>query len=260
MPAERPQGIGPLYVSYPQFASQNCKFSRPQWKSPDPGSLFSATSACPERLLRRARLPLRPPRQVPSFFHQKTKRHSQSCAAHLLPVICSLLSVIGPLKLHSPKISRRPIQLQPELPTFPPLMPPPDQRRIRRFPVHAIHNPQFLPDWQPLFHNGHASLRTYVHSVCLRLQRLTAFFPFHNQFHARIQAHPRSNMLPARLFRQCINPGHSRLPLLNALRKPAARQRKYPISSQQTQTFATIQPMHPSLLRQWNFPRRLPNQ
>jgi len=36
MPAERPQGIGSLYVSYPQFASQNCGFSICQWKSPPP--------------------------------------------------------------------------------------------------------------------------------------------------------------------------------------------------------------------------------
>jgi hypothetical protein len=33
MPAEGPQGIGPLYVSYSQFASQNCNFPICQWKS-----------------------------------------------------------------------------------------------------------------------------------------------------------------------------------------------------------------------------------
>src|SRR6267154_808886 len=45
MPAERPQGIGPLYVSYSQFASQNCIFSLPQWKSPCPMPRFSVASS-----------------------------------------------------------------------------------------------------------------------------------------------------------------------------------------------------------------------
>src|SRR5260221_8787645 len=45
MPAERPQGIGPLYVSDSQFASQNCIFSQPQWKSPCPMPCFSVASS-----------------------------------------------------------------------------------------------------------------------------------------------------------------------------------------------------------------------
>ena len=54
MPAERPQGIGPLYVSYPQFASQNCNFSIHQWKSPP----SSSPSRCSTRPLGRAVLTL----------------------------------------------------------------------------------------------------------------------------------------------------------------------------------------------------------
>jgi hypothetical protein len=104
-------------------------------------------------------------------------------------------------------------------------MPAPNQCRPSAFPTHAIHNPQSLPNRQPLFHNGHASLRANIHRVPLRPQRLPTLFPLHGQLHSRIQALSRPYMLPARLFGQPIGSDHSRLPsstLFAIQRRPGA--------------------------------------
>ena len=186
MPAEWPQGIGPLYVSYPQFASQNCNFSHPQWKS----SLLTALFSVPSVLLT-----LCPLCEIPSFFSPKNQTaQSKLCR---WPASCSLFVAIGYLsasKPHSPKIPVRPRQFQPQFPTLTPLVPSPNQRRFNRFPAHPIHKPQLLSDRQALFHNGHATLRANIHCVSFGAQGFSALFPFHDQLHPRIQPSPRPHM------------------------------------------------------------------
>ena len=137
-------------------------------------------------------------------------------------------------------------------------MPAPNQRRFRGFPAHPVHHSQFLPDRQPLFHNGHASLRADIHCVPVRAQGLSALLPLHNQLHPRIQPSSRPDMLTARLFRQSIKPGHSRLPLLNARRLSTATQRALPGSIQQTHLFLQSNVSTPSTSVNGTSPHTLP--
>jgi hypothetical protein len=129
-------------------------------------------------------------------------------------------------------------------------MPPPNQHRVRRLPAHPVHNPQFLSHRQPLLHNGHTPLWADIHCVSLRPQRPSVLFPFHGQFHPRIQPNSGPNMLVVRPFHQPIKSGHSRLPPLNARRKPTAKQRAIPISTQQTHLLCIppyLRPIPPSM-------------
>src|SRR5882762_5467163 len=103
MPAEGPQGIGPLYVSYPQFASQNCKFPIYQWKSSPPpptskanvGPHWGKLPLCSVSSQRPLRASSAPSALSPLFLRlQKPKRHSRNCAATCFPLSarCYLLS------------------------------------------------------------------------------------------------------------------------------------------------------------------------
>src|SRR6267378_7521951 len=78
MPAEGPQGIGPLYVSYPQFASQNCKFPIYQWKSPPSSNLHSNRRACPPQ---RGSVPA-------PLFSVSSAYPERSGWAHFLSALC----------------------------------------------------------------------------------------------------------------------------------------------------------------------------
>jgi hypothetical protein len=143
----------------------------------------------------------------------------------------------SPLILHPPKILLHPLQLQTQLPTLPPLMPSPNQGSRCRFPANPIHNSQFLPDGQPLFHNRHAPFRADVDSVPLGLQRPSALVPFNSQLHPGIQPFPRSHMLPARL-RQTIDPGHFRL--LCARQRASQHKHTWSLSSTVSAPFPTV--------------------
>jgi hypothetical protein len=123
MPAEGPQGIGPLYVSCPQFASQNCEFSHPQWKSPLSLPVARPPPPHPTQfagwflavLLSFSDSSRRPPCsslcdlsvKSPLWFSpKKAKRHSRNCAAPriLLSDRCYPLSLC--LKTPLPKNPR----------------------------------------------------------------------------------------------------------------------------------------------------------
>src|SRR6266404_5888238 len=104
MPAEGPQGIGPLYVSYPQFASQNCKFPIYQWKSPrllqppiaNVGPQWGTLPLCSVSSQRPLRASSAPSALSPLFLRlKKPKRHSRNCAATCFPLSarCYLLSL-----------------------------------------------------------------------------------------------------------------------------------------------------------------------
>src|SRR5258708_7381386 len=115
MPAEGPQGIGPLYVSSPQFASQNCNFPICQWKSSPPPPT-SIANVGPQR----GTLPLcsvssqrplcassAPSALSPSFFASKNQNGTVETVPPLafcypLAAICYLSALKTPLPKNLP--------------------------------------------------------------------------------------------------------------------------------------------------------------
>src|SRR5580692_4690110 len=214
MPAERPQGIGPLYVSPPQIARVNYHFPRKQWKTNSNSTCGTAIPGCALHTLRDLRA-LSSATSVVSlflFFPQKTKNGAthaapQTASGYLISDI-RYLPAIYPSKLHFPKLHLRTIQFQSQFPPSPSLMPAPHQSRFRRSTIHQIRQLHLLSHREPLLHHHHASLRADIHRVPVRLPQRSILAPRHAHRHSRIQPRPGPQMLHLRYEFRFIHHSH----------------------------------------------------
>jgi len=86
-------------------------------------------------------------------------------------------------------------QLQPQLPSGPSLVPPPNQRRIRFLEIRPVPNPQFLSHHKSLRRNHHAPLGTDIHRKARHPVCRPSFLPFEPHRDTRIQARPCPHIL-----------------------------------------------------------------
>src|SRR5208337_1473753 len=112
------------------------------------------------------------------------------------------------LKLHSPKIRRRALQLQSQLPTLPPLVPAPDQGCLRRFPAQRVRYHHFLTYSKSMANNRQAALWANIHGVTIRAPGLTVFLPLHPQIDARIQPDSRAHVPHIRYIADVVCQSH----------------------------------------------------
>jgi len=120
------------------------------------------------------------PSRSPDQFY----RSSPSSAAH------------QPLKLQIPKIRRRLLQLQPQLPPRSRLVPAPNQNCLALLLIHQINQRDQIAHRKLRRHNRHAPVRADIHGVPLGPPRLPLFLTLHRHLHSRINPHPRSQIRP----------------------------------------------------------------
>jgi hypothetical protein len=100
------------------------------------------------------------------------------------------------LKLQIPKIRRRLLQLQPQLPPRSPLVPSPNQHRLTLLLIRQISQRDRIAHRKLRRHNRHAPIRADIHGVPLSPPRLPLILTLHRHFHSRINPHSRPQIRP----------------------------------------------------------------
>jgi hypothetical protein len=107
------------------------------------------------------------------------------------------------LQVEAPKIRRRLLQLQAQLPSCVAFVATPYQYGLARNLVGEIDDAQLLSQGKYLRHYGKAAFRTYIDRVALRAHAPALFGPFDGHRYARIES-PAAADVPHRVFKPWI--------------------------------------------------------